>query len=357
MNGNMARKLNVMVTGIGGGGCGEQILKALRMAKDQYTIIGADVSPTSIGLMEVDYPYILPPANDKRYLDELLSVCRKHNVKVIFNGSDPELKLVSKHRISIENEGIFLPINPANVLDTCMDKFKTMEFLKQNNFLFPETVQITSINDIEKINYLPLILKPSIGGGGSTNTYIAQTKDELEMFAQYLLNYSKSIIAQQYIGRPDSEYTIGVLVSMEGKLLNSIAVKRNILSGLSNRIKVKNVTGNPEFGPILAISSGISQGEIGKFPEVTKQAEEISSTLGCRGAVNIQCRLVDKKIYIFEINPRFSGTTSLRALVGYNEPDILIRNQIFGEKITPYFKYKSGMITRGLREKLVTGKK
>lgn len=347
-------ELNVMVTGVGGGGHGEQILKALRMAKTQYTIICADMSPTSIGLMEADYPYIIPPATDKGYLDELLGICIKHNVKALFHGSEPELKLMSRHRDIIEKEAIFLPINPPNVIDICMDKFKTMEFLKQNNFLFPETVQITSINDIEKINYLPLILKPSIGGGGSANTYIVQTKEELKMFAQYLLSYFKSFIAQQYIGTPDSEYTIGVLFSMEGELLNSIAVKRNILSGLSNRIKVQNATGNPEFGPILTISSGISQGEIGKFPEVTKQAEKITSTLGCRGAVNIQCRLVDSKIYVFEINPRFSGTTSLRALVGYNEPDILIRTHIFGEKITPHFKYKSGMITRGLIERLIT---
>jgi hypothetical protein len=109
--------------------------------------------------------------------------------------------------------------------------------------------------------------------GGSANTYIVQTKEELKMFAQYLLSYFKSFIAQQYIGTPDSEYTIGVLFSMEGELLNSIAVKRNILSGLSNTIKIQNATGNPEFGPILTISSGISQGEIGKFSEVTKQAE------------------------------------------------------------------------------------
>ena len=34
---------------------------------------------------------------------------------------------------------------------------------------------------------------------------------------------------------------------------------------------------------------------------------------------------------MFEINPRFSGTTSLRAMVGYNEPDVLIRHHVLGE--------------------------
>ena len=79
--------------------------------------------------------------------------------------------------------------------------------------------------------------------------------------------------------------------------------------------------------------------------------------LGCRGAVNIQCRMVESKVYVFEINPRFSGTTSLRAMVGYNEPDILIRKHLLGENIKSNFTYKSGVIMRGLEEKFINNYK
>ena len=34
--------INVFVTGVGGGGHGEQILKALKIAKTNYTIIGGE---------------------------------------------------------------------------------------------------------------------------------------------------------------------------------------------------------------------------------------------------------------------------------------------------------------------------
>ena len=114
-----------------------------------------------------------------------------------------------------------------------------------------------------------------------------------------------------------------------------------------------NRTGNERLGPVLAISSGISQGEIGRFPEVTARCEQLALALGCRGAINIQCRLVGDRVYVFEINPRFSGTTSLRAMVGYNEPDVLIRKHVLGEAITPGFAYESGYIMRGVSERFI----
>ncbi len=349
----MSKKVTVMVTGIGGGGHGEQIIKALRLAPVNYEIVGCDMSPLSKGLLDVDHPYLLPPASDPNYISCLLAICAKHKVQVLFHGSEPELKVMSRERIKIQNAGIFLPINPESVIDICMDKFKTMAFLSENGFSFPETVRISSLEDVKNINILPAVIKPSVGGGGSGNAFIAQTEKELHFFSEYLLSIYSEFIIQEYVGTTDSEYTVGILVSMDGVLLNSIAVNRSILSGLSNRIKIPNRTGNIKFGNLLAISSGISQGEIGRFPDVTGPCEKIAMELGSRGAVNIQCRFADEKVYVFEINPRFSGTTSLRAMVGYNEPDILIRNHLFGENIQPHFNYKTGIIARGLQETFI----
>lgn len=351
------KSIVIMVTGLGGGGHGEQILKALRMSDISYQIVGGDMSPFSKGLMDVDYPYILPAASDPAYIDALLYLCKKHDVRALFHGSEPELKMMSKYRHKFIDEGIFLPINPQAVIDICMDKNKTMEWLKQNSFDYPETRKVEAIEDLEDINFFPVVLKPSVGGGGSSNLFLAQNQEELHHFGKYLLTICDQFVVQQYVGTPDSEYTVGVLCDMDGNLLNSIAVKRYILSGLSGKIKVPNKTGIAELGNILAISSGVSQGQIGKFTEVTKTCERLAQHLGCRGAINIQCRYMNGKVYIFEINPRFSGTTSLRAMVGYNEPDLLIRKHILNEMIEPMFEYKSGYIVRGLAETFIQGDK
>lgn len=343
-----------MVTGVGGGGHGEQILKALHLAETPYLIVGGDMNAFSLGLSNVDIPYLLPPANDSGYIDALLEVCARHDVRALFHGSEPELRVMSANRERFAAAGIFLPINPPEVIDLCMDKFRTFAWLKSQGMEVPRTVQIQSLEDLETVDFFPAVLKPMVGGGGSANLFLAQDEKELRFLGGSLLLNVGPYIVQEYVGTVESEYTVGVLSDMDGVLINSIAVRRMILSGLSNRIRVQNRTGRAELGTILAISSGVSQGDIGQFTEVTGPCEKISQALGATGAINIQCRFVNDTVYVFEINPRFSGTTSLRAMVGYNEPDLLIRKHLLGETISPHFSYQSGRIVRGLSEVLLS---
>ncbi len=339
-----------MVTGVGGGGHGEQILKALRLAETPYHVVGTDMSRFSAGLSAADVSHVVPPASDAAFLDAILGLCRRHEVRALFHGSEPELKVFSANRERFAELGIFLPINPAGVIDLCMDKIKTCEFLQAHGFTCPPFARISSVEDALAFGHLPAVIKPSVGGGGSANTFLVQDREMLRVCAAQMLTYYSECIIQAYVGRVDAEYTVGVLHDMGGNLINSIAVHRHILSALSNRLKVPNRSGRDELGPVLAISSGVSQGDIGRFPEVTGPCEQIAAALGATGAINIQCRLVGGVVHVFEINPRFSGTTSLRAMVGYNEPDILIRKHLLGEEIPEHFPYRSATIARSLAE-------
>ncbi|MCD4742023.1 MAG: ATP-grasp domain-containing protein [Desulfobacteraceae bacterium] len=348
------KRISVLVTGVGGGGVGQQIIKSLKLSKSNYEIIGTDIFPISKGLMEVDYPYTVPRATEKNYIDCLTAIIKKHQVKVLFPGSEPELKVISEQREKISSMGIYLPINPNHVIKICLNKFDTNKFLKNNGFYYPKTFRISSIDCLKKVDFYPAIIKQNTGSSGSINVFIVQNISELISLSKYLfLTSSSPFIAQEYVGNANDEYTVGVLISNDGEIINSIAVKRMILSGLGNKTLIKNNTTNTKLGDYLAISTGITQGEIGKFPEVTKQCEKIAIKMGCRSTVNIQCRLVENKIFVFEINPRFSGTTSFRAMVGYNEPDILIKKYVLNENVENYFEYQAGTIMRGFEEKKI----
>lgn len=343
-------RINVMITGVGGGGVGEQILKCLRMSSLEYNIIGCDMNRNSMGLSKVDKAYLVPPASDPRYIEGILEICKENSIQVLFHGSEPEMKVLSRNRQIFKDEGIYIPFNPVDVIEKCMDKYLTMQFLQENGFAIQKFWEVKEESDLQKVDIFPVVLKPSINGGGSINTFIAQNNEELELFGKYLLNIYNQFLVQEYIGKPDSEYTVGVLHASSGEYINSIAVKKNIMSGLSNKTRVPNRTGRQDLGDTLAISSGVSQGEIGRFEEVTAPSRRIAEKLGCTAALNIQCRIHNGQMYVFEVNPRISGTSSLRAMVGYNEPDILIREKILGEKINADFAYESGYITRGLSE-------
>ncbi len=343
----------VLVTAVGGAGIGEQLIKSLRIADRPYRIVGADAQARSLGLQDVDVPVILPLAAAPDYVDTILDVCQRLGVQAVYPGSEAELGVLSKARSRLVDAGIVLFANTEAVVATGLDKAATVRFLADHGFRWLRSVLVASPADLSTVDFLPAILKPNSGGGGSVNTFVAQTEDEFRLFGTFLLATYPSFLAQEYVGTAFHEYTVGVLSDLDGVFINSIAVRRNIMSVFSNRSRVKNRTGNPMFGDELVVSNGVSQGEIGPFPEVTAVCERMALELGSRGPLNIQCRLVGSDVFVFEINPRFSGTAPLRALVGFNEPDLLFRRHVEGEVLSPRFSYRTGHIARGLREVLL----
>lgn len=347
------KKITVVITGVGGGGVGAQVMKSLRLHSDRYRIVGTDMTKFSIGLYQADTMCPLPPAKDDSYMDKLLEVCAGEGAQVVVPGSEPELRAISKNRQRFAERGILLLINSQEVIDRCMDKWKTHLWLQDRGFKSPDSrlARWNSILDIE----LPAIVKPAIGGGGSFNCYMAQDREELFFFVDYIKKQGILPIVQRYMGDANSEYTVGVLTDMvNGELLGSIALRREITSGLSNRMRIPARGGSST----LVVSSGISQGEFRNYPQVRQECERIASALGSRGPLNIQCRVLagnelrDTEVYVFEINPRLSGTTYLRALAGRNSPDILIRRHLLGDN-TPLTKYTEGLALRGLTEEVI----
>ncbi len=344
----------VLVTGVGGGGNGEQLVKALRLAATRYRIVGTDVTTGAAEQSGADVCRALPRASDPGYLEALLETCTSERVDVLLPGSEPELRLIARHAERIRGQVALLAVNDQALIEICSDKFKTAEFLADNGFEFPRSWLVDATTDLASVGEFPLIVKP-VSGGGSQNVHLVQSPDELRMICGFLMGYFESVLVQEYVGRVDQEFTVGVLFDAEGRLINSIALNRFILTSLSNRLRVPNRTDRADLGPVLGVSSGVSQGRVDDFPEVRAYCERVGLALGARYAINVQCRLVDGKPMIFEINPRFSGTSSIRAMLGFNEPDLLIRRHVLGETLPDRPPYRHGTVLRGLKEILVAG--
>ncbi len=342
----------VLVTGVGGGGNGEQLVKALRMAATPYRIVGADLTVEAAQQSGANVCLALPRAIDPNYIDVLLETCEKEKVDVLLPGSEPELRAIAQNATRIREHIKLLAVNDQALIEICSNKFKTAEFLSGNGFESPRSWLVRATEELGLIGTFPLIVKPTVGGG-SQNVYLIQSPDELRMICSFLLGYHQSVLVQEYVGRVDQEFTVGVLFDGAGLLINSIALNRFILTSLSNRIRVPNRTGRTDLGPVLGVSSGVSQGRVDDFPEVRAYCERVGLALGAKYAINVQCRLVDGQPMIFEINPRFSGTSSIRAMLGFNEPDLLIRKHVLGEDLPSRPSYRFGTVLRGLKEILV----
>jgi len=344
----MKTRVKVLIAGVGGGGYGVEIMKSLRLSAVPYLILGCDMSKDSFGLFAADKGYVIPPADSPGYLKVLLKICAKERVQVLIPGSDRDLKRISDNRSVFIEQGIFIPINSPEVIDTGLNKMMTMDLLKSKKFMTPKTMVVAALGQVSRINFMPAIIK-TLAGGGSNNTFIAQDIPELKFFCQYLLKNGQKPVVQEYTGTSSDEYTVGVLSDQEGKVLSAMGIRRYILSGLSNRMRVRSYFKDE----ILAVSSGISQGEVVRDPRIIDQCVRIAKAIGSRGPLNIQCRLVKGKVCTFEINPRFSGTTYMRALAGINEPDLMVRKYVLHEKALKVPKPRNGRILRGLAEEFI----
>ncbi len=338
----------VLVTGVGGGAVGHELLQALRLAPTAYRIIAADASAESFGLTEGDERATLPPAAAIGYLDALRSVCRRFGVQALLPGSEPELRVVSAHRQVLADEGVVLLANSEEVIDVGLDKAATVAALQRAGLDAPRSVLAEDSDALQKVDWFPCVVKPVRGGSGSSTVFIARNRNELGFFAEYVRSSGYVPIVQEYVGNPEQEYTVGVLSTLGGALVGSLAMRR-VLRGLSLKSRVPAPGGPGEW---LALSSGLSQGRIERASEIRQVCERIAIELGSRGPLNIQLRVSQGRLYPFEINPRFSGTCCLRALAGFNEADILLRHHLLGEPIGQVV-YHEGLAIRALRNRFI----
>jgi carbamoyl-phosphate synthase large subunit len=335
--------ITVLIAGIGGGTLGLEIFKSLRHAGG-YRLIGTDVSEKAFGLYIEGFAetYLLPRLGGAAYAARLLEICTKEKVRAVAPGAEEVQAILSAHRVMFEQAGVLLMVNSEEVCSLCSDKPQQMQFLAARQIQVPITREIRSEEDLDGFDRFPCVAKPAAASGGSNLVFVAENAEEAKFFANYLRCRGFRPALQQYIPATD-EFTVGVLSDRSGKIIGSIALRRFLEQKLSVTARYGN----------RVISSGWSQGEISDFPHVRRQAEKIALALNSTWALNVQGRLgEDGVFYPFEINPRHSGTTYLRALAGFNEPHMLIQRYIRG-RLPQTSKLKKGYYLRALTEEQV----
>lgn len=341
--------LNILVTGVGGGSIGEQIIKTLRNGTLKYNLFSADSRSDTIAKSIGDSFFLLPKASDESYIPSLVECCKKNDIKIIIPGSEPELIVIASNIDFLQSQNIYSPINSIDLIRLCSDKFQFDNFLKQYNFSICESHLLGPNFDYDKLENYPYVLKP-VSGSGSKNVFVIQNKFELESIVSYL-GIDNIFFIQEYVGSATEEYTVGILATPSRNYVNHIILKRDISFGLSVKQVVENRTTKLSLGEKLVISSGISQGTFVESPLIDILVKKVVEILKPTSSINLQCRIFNGDVYIFEINPRFSGTSNLRALVGFNEPEYLIKEYLSLE--LPYLGKESWIgrtVLRGIRE-------
>jgi carbamoyl-phosphate synthase large subunit len=316
------RSFRVLVTGVGGRSVGNGIRFALGLLPDRYVVHCTDADAFSFGLYVCAQGHVVPSADDPEYAPALCRLIEDHRIDAVFPGTIPEVEAVSGRSWPVP---MIMNLN-RELVDCCRDKLNLYRHLVSLHIDTPLTVVPEDVERLIDTRGFPFLIKPRVGTGGSRNVALVADQDDLAYLRHRYDQERIPYLFQEVVGTGEDEYTVGVIHDKEGQLVDSLIIRRR-LSGLSLN-ETRRVGGS-----LYHISSGYSQGYVIRDDALAAQCEAIAGRLGNVGPMNLQLRIHAGRPFVFEVHPRFSGTTPLRASVGLNEPDLLFRNYVLDERL------------------------
>lgn len=319
--------MKALITGAGAV-LGQGIIKSLRQSSLDCTIVTADPNPLSSGHYWGDAAYRLPFANDEAFGARITELLDRERPDIVMVGTDVELSFFADQRAQLEaafNTKIL--VSDPRVIAIADDKLETCRFFEQAGLYPPASASgddpaaITAL--VEAVGF-PLIVKPRIGAR-SVGVSVANSRAELDD----ALAGRTGLVVQECIGDPDCEYTASVIV-FDGEVQASIVMRRDLRDGNTYRAYT------------------------GDYAELNEAVRAFGAALQPYGPANFQFRLDKQGVpRVFEINGRFSGTTPLRAMAGFNEVEMCVRKLLYGTPIVQP-PIRSGVILRFLDEMFVS---
>jgi carbamoyl-phosphate synthase large subunit len=316
----MPHGIRLAVSGAGGG-VGQSMLKAL--AETDYEAIALDGELLGTGLYAAKTSYVIPYASSPNFVDKILEVCQRENVKIYFPGLDVELPVLARvvDRFAAINTQVM--VSSPEVIALSDDKLLTYQTLMANDILVPETHDLSHISETAIPLDYPFVLKERRGGARSKNLHVVRSKEQLDGLVAHGFDW-RGYIAQEYI--EGDEYTCGS-INFDGECMGVIVMRRILREG--DTYKCFSV----------------------KDDYIDATVRKVMITIKPFGACNLQLRVKDGKSYVLEINARSSGTTGARALCGFNEPKLIADYLTTGKR--PEYHIKEQTILRYWKELVV----
>lgn len=304
-------ELTALVTGVGAPP-GVSIFKALRQSALRPRVVATDAEPLSVGLFRGDAAYVLPriASDEAGYLAALTRLCLRERVALVCFGSEIELRRIAPHRRRVEAEtGSRLVVNDAATIELFLDKWATARALRERDLPAPDTILAddpAAVADFLERHPFPHILKPR-HGSGSKNVFLVHDAAEIELLSRYV----PEPVLQEHLTPDDEEYTVGVYKSRRLGYVGQIAFRRSLASGLTYKAQVV-------FDP-----------------EIERVCRRVVESFDVWGPLNVQLRKTPAGVRIFEVNPRFSSSSVMRAYFGFNEAELCLRDLVLREPLPP----------------------
>ena len=266
-------------------------------------VIACDADPLAPALFLADAAEAVPMVQSPGYLERLLEIVRKHDVRMIVPTIDPELPFLAEHAAQIREAGAEPLVSQKELLVVTGDKWNTARHFKSCGLDVPQS---WLPDDLPAREELPerLFVKPR-DGSASLHTY-AVTRQQL---AEILPRVPNAIVQEQLEG---PEVTVDALLDFEGTPLHYVPRRR-----------IRTLAGESIQGVTLDDTP---------FRAFLVHALQAVGDLGGRGPMTLQFFDTERGPVLTEINPRFGGGFPLGDAAGGHYTEWILA-LLAGEKV------------------------
>lgn len=342
-----------MVVGVTsvGSGIGQAVVDSLLDSVMPVTVVGFEARPLARGQFDCDVAFQCPLSSSEDFLPFMLDRCSRLKVELLIPGSDYEVLALARHHRSFADRGIRVAVGSVEAVSLCRDKLRLAEYLRRCGAAFVETWRLAEALPRAASLPYPLVVKPR-GGSGSVGVGIVFSAQDLCTLAARCVDddtvLQPFLADRKWAGDPRKLARIMDDMRRSGQPIQEGEISVQFFVGRDGRELGC-------FASVNALKSGIPMvvepTRDGAILHAARQALAPLVSLGLHGPVNLQGRETPSGVVFFEINPRFTGITHVRHLMGYREVEALVRHLAMEEEpasIRPLLAPPSSLV--GLRQ-------
>lgn len=319
--------MKILITSVGSL-VGQNLLDLLETRRDLVEIIGLNSVSTNPRNFRCDKVYFVNETGKPQYAAQFEEIIDKEKPDFIFPGRDEDCIFLADIRNRMpEKFANTILMGTPEIARMMMDKHASWVFCQENDisfadsFLYTDQADQAALNQFVQNKGFPLVVKPRKGFGSNGVLFLFHMEQLNEiiksgdvLFQEYLGDSADILKYQDYFkyGIPlffqvpeENQFAAQTILSRDGTLSDIFISKNTMVQGRAELIQ------------------RIQNNEI---ETIVKKVSKKLYQNGWFGLINVQLKQ-DKsgKWKIFEFNPRFTGTSSARLLLGFDEFGLLLR--------------------------------
>ncbi len=311
-------------------GTRNKVVQAFRQAlAGKGRVVATDASALAPALYDADKAYVVPRITAPDYLDRILDICRKEEIRGVFSLIDPELSLLAKERARFEKIGVLPVVSPYELCETCLDKFRMYQLLREKGIRTARCWTkredfLSAVSGGEAA--FPVFVKPQ-KGSASLNINLVQDQGTMET----LLDHYEDLMVQELM--TGQEYGCDLYVDLISGKCTSIFLKKKLRMRAGETDKSVSVKDETLFAKLAAFAE-----ECGFRGMI-----DIDLFHDEHGMENESEKIPQGEWYLSEVNPRFGGGYPHAYACGVDFPAQLVRNLQGLENPAVWGEYEEGV--------------